>query len=162
MNIFSRGKQINETVKQTMQLKLLDCNDESSNAWKMQGTKVQSAPLSTGCHVGEKWYNMISWYEVVSLELDGCLENRCAMIYLTIDCHRLPLIGLNAPVYTGLNAQKLFISGLGRVGMGWKSLKAPLLWASLCSANNWGWMVTFGGKVIFLWKVITFVGLLSH
>ena len=121
MHIFSRGKQINETVKQTMQLKLLDCNDESSNAWKMQGTTVQSAPLSTGCHVGEKWYNMISWYEVVSLELDGCLENRCAMIYLTIDCHRLPLIGLNAPVYTGLNAQKLHKLD-GWMGSLWKYL----------------------------------------
>ena len=30
-----------------------------------------------------------------------------AMIYLTIDCHRLPLTGLNASVYTGLNVQAI-------------------------------------------------------
>ena len=33
------------------------------------------------------------------------------MIYLTTDCHTLPLTGLNASVYTGLNAQKLKVDG---------------------------------------------------
>ena len=35
-----------------------------------------------------------------------------AMIYLSTDCHLLPLTGLNAFVYTGLNAQKLQVDGL--------------------------------------------------
>ena len=30
-----------------------------------------------------------------------------AMIYLSTDCHILPLTGLNAFVYTGLNAQNI-------------------------------------------------------
>ena len=39
--------------------------------------------------------------------------HRSAMIYLTIDCHRLPLTGLNASVYTGLNVQKLKVGWMG-------------------------------------------------
>ena len=52
---------------------------------------------------------------------------RSAMIYLTIDCYKLPLTGLTASVYTGLNAQKLIGLDWIRLGMGWKSLKAPLI-----------------------------------
>ena len=59
---------------------------------------------------------------------------RSAMIYLTIDCRRLPLTGLDASAYIytlyGLKWSKA-LSGLG-----WKSLYAPLLWALLCDANN--------------------------
>ena len=55
----------------------------------------------------------------------------CAMIYLTIDCHRLPLTGLNAPVYTGLNVQKIYKWGDGVGWMDGNSLKVPLLWANI-------------------------------
>ena len=45
-----------------------------------------------------------------------------AMIYIIIDCHILPLTGLNASVYTGLNAQAIsgWMDGCVRVwdGMG--------------------------------------------
>ena len=51
----------------------------------------------------------------------------CAMIYLTIDRHRLPLTGLNAPVYTGLNVQKIYKWGDGVGWMDGNSLKVPLL-----------------------------------
>ena len=37
------------------------------------------------------------------------------MIYLSTDCHILPLTGLNAFVYTGLNVQKLLVDGMGRM-----------------------------------------------
>ena len=33
------------------------------------------------------------------------------------DCHILPQTGLNAFVYTGLNAQKLYVDGMGRMGI---------------------------------------------
>ena len=41
------------------------------------------------------------------------------MIYLTTDCHTLPLTGLNTCVYTGLNAQTLLWMGMG---WEWKAL----------------------------------------
>ena len=41
---------------------------------------------------------------------------RSAIIYLTIECHRPPLCGSNASVYTGLNAQKLNYVERGWVG----------------------------------------------
>ena len=50
-----------------------------------------------------------------------------AMIYLSTDCHVLPLTGLNAFVYTGLNAQKLKVDG-------WAAdLRETQFWSS---ANN--------------------------
>ena len=48
----------------------------------------------------------------------------------TTDCHRLPLTGLNASVYTGLNAQKL--GGIGMDG----PLNAPLLRAPTVLMTN--------------------------
>ena len=42
--------------------------------------------------------------------------------YLTMDCNRLPLTGLNASVYTGLNDQKLSVHGYGMDGNLWMHL----------------------------------------
>ena len=60
-----------------------------------------------------------------------------ALVYHDLPCHRLPLTGLNAFVYTGSNAQ----SGMDGTGLGWTSA-IEQLWCMLTKhvreINMWG------------------------
>ena len=40
-----------------------------------------------------------------------------ALVYHDLPCHRLPLTGLNAFVYTGFNAMKLYVGWVGWIGL---------------------------------------------
>ena len=66
------------------------------------------------------------------------------MIYLTPDCHILPLTGLNASVYTGLTAKKLYVDGYENL-----CITAPILRAPLCGANNIKFLLRFADTVLF-------------
>ena len=52
-----------------------------------------------------------------------------AMIYLTIDCHRVKCFCIYR-----LKCSKALSGWMDGMGLVWKSLKAPLLWALHCSA----------------------------